>query len=85
MKPIKFPEFMKVLGAPQQWDKEVYGECKELPVYLFDGQVISCWKMSWKERLRALLWGKLWVFVFSGQTQPPIAFSVEKEIFKHPD
>lgn len=82
MEPIEFPEQTKVLEPPEGWDQEENGECGRLPVGVYDGQVISCWKLSWKERLQMLFCGRLWVFVFSGATQPPISFLVGKSAFK---
>ena len=33
-------------------------------------QTISCWKLGWKERLRVLLTGRVWLHVFG--KQPPV-------------
>ena len=45
---------------------------KDQPEYLplpahktFDGVVISCWKMSFKERLKVLFTGKIWLSILS--------------------
>lgn len=41
-------------------------EYLDLPVHKTeDGQVISCWKLTWKERIKMLLTGKIWWFVFT--------------------
>lgn len=79
MEPIKFPEANKTLLKPESMTDE---ECSSLPVYCDNKQCISLWKLSWKERLQALFFGRLWVFVLSGSTQPPIALSTEKTVFK---
>ena len=42
----------------------------------------SCWRMSWRERLNALVYGKVWVAVLSGKTQPPIYIEASKNYFK---
>ena len=42
----------------------------DLPSYREGDQTISCWKMTWKERLRVLLTGKTWLFVWGGH--PPV-------------
>jgi len=34
---------------------------------------ISCWRPSWRERLSILFFGRVWVDIFSGSTQPPVA------------
>jgi hypothetical protein len=41
--------------------------------------------MTWKERLSALFFGKVWLSVHSGHTQPPVWLMAEKEIFKQVD
>jgi len=69
MKPITFPEQTKVLGKPANMTDE---ECAPLPVCCVEGQVISCWGLTWRERIRVLLGGRLWLCVLSGQTQPPV-------------
>jgi len=38
--------------------------------------------MSWRERFSALFFGKVWLSVYSGQTQPPVWLMATKEIFK---
>ena len=79
MKPIDFPEkTIDLRKPPDMTDKE----CSSLPIWS-DGKVcISCWRPKWKERLSILFFGKIWVLVHSGYTQPPIALKGEKTIFK---
>lgn len=79
MKPVMFVEHNAVLARPSSMTGE---ECESLPVYKDGKQCISCWEMSWKERLSALIFGKSWIWVLSGDTQPPIASDVTKTIFK---
>ena len=53
-------------------------EIKDLPAYT-DGQFcVSYWQMSLRERLSALLFGRVWLSVFSGNTQPPVSLSVQR-------
>lgn len=79
MKPIEFKEQTKVLSRPASMTDR---ECAFLPVYT-DGKIcLSCWKMSLWERLKALIFGKVWVWVHSGGTQPPIALACYKSAFK---
>lgn len=54
MKPIAFKE-SNVVYAEQQL------EYQPLPAYRDDRQAISCWQLSWQERFRVLLTGKLWL------------------------
>lgn len=78
MEPVTFPEQNKMLAGGSVslvWPHESGGS---LPIFT-DGKVcVSCWKMSWKERLRALFGGKAWLLVMSGEAQPPISLNVEK-------
>lgn len=67
MKPIVFPETNATYGAPG---------CGDLPAWHGDdvgGQkrIISCWKLTIRDRIRLLLRGRLWMDV-CGQNQPPI-------------
>ncbi|RPJ28026.1 MAG: hypothetical protein EHM33_05970 [Chloroflexi bacterium] len=78
MEPKKFEQANKTLTKPSNMTDE---ECGSLPVFT-DGKVcISLWKMTWRERFSALFFGKLWLFVHSGYTQPPVAPMVQREIF----
>jgi hypothetical protein len=68
MEPIQFPQFNDTLAEDQP-------QYKPLPVYRMkgtDGIVISCWKMSWRERFRALWFGRIYVcsMTFNKPLQP---------------
>jgi hypothetical protein len=69
VKPIQFPFANKILEKPQGWTDE---ECNPLPVYNDGQQSISCWELSWKERLTVLVFGRVWLRVVMGHTQPPV-------------
>lgn len=46
-----------------------------LPAHLSDGGIVtSCWKLTWKERLKVLIWGKLYlqVLTFNKPLQPQL-------------
>jgi len=79
MEPMNFAQANKNLLKPEGWTDE---ECSSLPVFTDGTQCISLWKMTWRERLSALFFGKVWLAVISGQTQPPVWLMAEKEIFK---
>jgi hypothetical protein len=80
MKPIEFKEQNRVLTKPEGMTDE---QCGSLPVRAENGVCTSCWKMTFKERLNALFFGKIWVSVLTGtQTQPPISLDCKKTIFK---
>lgn len=77
MKPIPFIESNGVRTPPQ----ESHGhEISSLEVWTDGEQCISRWQMSWRERLSALIHGKVWVAVLSGITQPPIAIFTQTPI-----
>jgi len=71
MKPIKFEEHNCVYAENQP-------EYLPLPVYKTpEGMVISCWGLTFKERLRVLFTGKIWwsVFTFNKPLQPQLPFA----------
>lgn len=79
VKPIKFEEANKNLLKPLSMTDE---ECSSLWVYSDGEQCVSCWKLGWKERIAALLFGKVWLSVLSGSTQPPVWVDSCKTVFK---
>lgn len=79
MIPTEFPESNKTLTKPQGMTDD---ECGSLPVYNDGAQSISCWRMSWRERLSALLRGRVWLQVYAGRTQPPVSLTAAKTIFQ---
>lgn len=81
MIPTKFEEQTKDLSKLAGMTDE---ECGSLPVFCDGRQCISLWQLSWKERLQILLYGKIWLSVFSGYTQPPVWLSAEKTVFDTP-
>ena len=79
MEPTKFEQANKDLLKPQGMTDE---ECGSLPVFTDGNECISCWKMTCRERFSALFFGKVWLSVYSGQTQPPVWLMAAKQIFK---
>lgn len=66
MKPIEFKESNVVFGKDQK-------EYQPLPALKFeDGEVLTCWKLSWKELLRVIVTRKVWVsqLTFNHPLQP---------------
>jgi hypothetical protein len=74
MNPISFKEQTKILNKPEgMTDKE----CSPLPVWNGDGKrCISCWKGNLKERILFLFTGKIWLWVWYGQTQPLVCVDI---------
>ena len=79
MKPIEFKEANAKLQKPESMTDK---ECKSLPVFRNGKQCISCWKPTLKERLSILSYGKIWLSVHSGNTQPPVWLKGEKTVFE---
>ena len=71
MRPIKFRHANLTLKGPKG------GNIQDLPAWSNGTYCVSCWRMTWRDRLTALFSGKLWLWVMSGRTQPPVVLSVE--------
>jgi len=82
MTPLEFEQQLIVLAKPDNMTDE---ECGPLPVYSDGEQCVSLWRMSWRERISALFFGRVWLQVYSGSTQPPVALAVTKELFEKGD
>ena len=54
MKPVVFKE------ANTTWAKN-QPEYRPLPAFTNEMETISCWKMTWRERLRLLFQGHIWL------------------------
>jgi hypothetical protein len=78
LKPTKFKEANKDLLKPQGMTDE---QCGSLPVFTDGNQCISHWQLTWKERFQVLFFGKIWLGVISGQTQPPVWVDSNKNVF----
>jgi hypothetical protein len=82
MNPLEFEQQSVILNKPNNMTDE---ECGPLGVYSDGQKCISLWQMSWRERLSALFFGRVWVWVYSGQTQPPISLLAIRDIFEKGD
>lgn len=78
MEPKNFEQANKNLLKPEGMTED---ECGSLPVFTDGTQCISCWQMTWRERWAALFFGKIWLSVYSGQTQPPVWLMSANKIF----
>ena len=79
LKPIKFPEANYSLTKPENMSDD---ECGTLWVWSNGKQCISCWNLSFWQRIVALVSGKIWLSVLSGNTQPPVWIICKKTIFE---
>lgn len=70
MKPIKFKE-QNCVYAENQSEYLPLPACKR-PEH--NGEVISCWRLSIRERIKILFSGKLWLslWTFDGPLQPQL-------------
>ncbi len=82
MKPIEFPEVNMTYGANQP-------EYLPLPCYRDHEYTISCWQLTWRERLYFLLGGPLWLrqLNFGSPLQPQLptielSLKLEKKVRK---
>lgn len=76
MRPVPFPESNGTLsGGPAA----VYGtadDVADLPVCREHSTVISCWKLSLRERLGLLFSGRVWLLVL-GNNHAPVKLATE--------
>jgi len=75
---INFQEANKILTKPKDWTDE---ECSSLLVFNNGEQSISCWGLSWREKLHCLFRGTIWLPVYSGSTAPPVSLNAVKTVF----
>jgi hypothetical protein len=83
MKPIEFKHQTVVFAKDQP-------EYQPLPALKLDtpeGEVISCWKMSLKDRFKVLFTGCVWcsLMCFNKPLTPSYLSVNRKEIYSHPD
>lgn len=72
MKPINFKYSNKTLQpGVVKYSKNVSGV---FPLHIWtDGeQCVSCWHMTYRDRLNALIFGRVWVSTLTGATTPPL-------------
>ena len=74
MRPVPFPQQTVELQKPAGMTDE---QCGALPVFRDGTYCISCWSPSWRDRLRLALGGPVWLWIWAGQTQPPVSLTLE--------
>ena len=55
----------------------------DLPVYRDGSSVLSCWQLSWRERLAVLFGGRVWLWVM-GRTHAPVSLQAESPFPRRP-
>ena len=78
MKPIKFSEQNIVLLKPEGM---TYEECSSLPAHKHSNGIVSCWGLTFQERIKVLLKGVVWIDVM-GMNQPPVWLGVDSPFEK---
>jgi len=82
MKPVRFNYQNRVLQpSGKEYSENVTG-VDPLPVWTDGEQCVSCWRMTWRERLSALLFGRVWLAILSGGTQPPVWIGASRDYLK---
>ncbi len=83
MKPILFKCANRELLPPiERKHSANVVEISPLPVWTDNEQCVSCWQMTLRERLSALLFGRVWLAVLSGKTQPPVCVMASRGYFR---
>lgn len=82
MKPINFKYSNKILTPSSKEYSTDVNSVSNLHIFTNGEQCVSCWKMSFIERIKAMIFGKVWIAILSGETQPPIFCTVEKEYLR---
>lgn len=78
-RPIKFPQANFTYTTPPEMTKE---ECGDLPCFRSENRTISCWEFSWRDRLRFLWTGKMWLLLISSG-HPPVCLTPD-DLFPKP-
>lgn len=73
MTPIAFAGANKLLTAPPD-----SSGIAPLPVHTDGKQCLSCWSLTWRQRLQVLLHGRVWLCTLTGSTQPPVWLDASK-------
>ena len=82
MKAAMFEHSNKTLQpSGQSYSQNVTG-VEPLPIWTNGEQCVSCWRMTWRERLSALVFGRVWIAVLTGETQPPICAEASRSYFR---
>jgi len=71
--PINFVHSNLLLKPPkkQNYSKNIESVV-DLPAWSDGEQCVSCWRPTVRERLSILFFGRVWLSVLSGRTQPPV-------------
>lgn len=74
MKPVNFKDSNKTLTKPDSMTDE---ECSSLHIFNDGTYCISCWRLTFKDLIRIIFTRKVWLWIHSGKTQPPVYIGAE--------
>lgn len=74
MKAIEFPQQNKILLKPDDMTDE---ECFSLPIFSDGKNCISLWELNEQEIQELVRTKRIWLWMVSGHTQPPVLLQVE--------
>jgi len=77
MEPINFKHSNITLNPPNPNNAGI--EIDAIRAWTDGKQCVSCWRLTWRERFAALIFGKAWLGLLSGRTMPPAYIIACKE------
>lgn len=83
MKPVEFKHQNIVFAK----DQPEYQPLPALRIDSLEGEVVSCWKLSFKERVKIIFTGRVWLSLmsFNKPLTPSYLAVNRKEVYSHPD
>ena len=83
MKPIQFKHQTTIFAENQP----EYIPIPTLKIDSPNGEVISCWSLSFKERIRVLIFGEVWMSLstFNKPLTPSMLSTNRKDLYFHPE
>jgi hypothetical protein len=78
MTPTDFEQANTDFGPPPDMTEEQCSHLQVCRAYDTNGfpVLISCWKVSWKERIKLLFGRPLWLTIIGGE-QPPVSLNLD--------
>ncbi len=72
IRPIPFSESNGTLGGGPAAKYGTADDVVDLPVFRGGGVIVSCWQLSWRDRLSLLWRGRVWLSVLAPRTHAPV-------------
>lgn len=77
MTPTTFPEANTTLSGGPAPKYGTADPVVDLPVHKDGYSIVSCWALSWRDRLRLLVTGRVWLSVLAPVTHHPVKLTTE--------